>query len=67
MRSVYNISIERACLRLRFEFGDSTVIVFIFIFKKAVEDGIYLSHIPDSDHAWVHSDLLLLRFEIDPH
>jgi hypothetical protein len=36
------------------EFGDSAVIVF----KKAEEDGIYLSHIPE--HVCAHSNLLLL-------
>lgn len=51
MRSVHNISIERAWLRLRLEFGDSAVIVF----KKAEEDGVYLSHIPE--HACISSFL----------
>ena len=47
MRSVHNISIERAWLRLRLEFGDSAVMVF----KKAEEDGVYLPHLPE--HACV--------------
>lgn len=46
-RSVHNISIERAWLRLRMELGDSAVTVF----KKAEEDGTYLPHIPE--HAYV--------------
>lgn len=43
VRSVHNISIECSWLRLHLEFGNSTVIVF----KKAEEDGVYLSHIPE--------------------
>lgn len=56
VRSIHNISIEHSWLHLHLEFGDSTVIVF----KKAEDDGVYLSHIPE--HAFVHSNLLCCHF-----
>jgi hypothetical protein len=55
VRSVHNISIERSWLRLRLEFGDTAVIVF----KKAEEDGIYHSHIPE--HVFVNFHFTSLR------
>jgi hypothetical protein len=56
VQSIHNISIECSWLCLHLEFGNSAVIVF----KKAEEDQVYLSHIPE--HACVHSNLLLLSF-----
>ena len=49
VRSVHNISIERSWLRLRLEFGDNAVLCF----QQGIDDGIYLSHIPE--HAYVES------------
>ncbi|KDR70412.1 hypothetical protein GALMADRAFT_230064 [Galerina marginata CBS 339.88] len=56
VRSVHNIAVERSWLRLRLEFGDSTVICF----KQGEDDGIYLVHIPEHEQLcqWLWPKLL---------
>jgi hypothetical protein len=48
LKSVHNISIERAWLRLRLEFGNNAIVEY----HKGVSDGIF--NPADGKHVYVH-------------